>query len=194
VSLSLVADGWYFIEFADGATRFCLPPDWHDSINRHTEGARQRERTTSDNWALSPSPRSPQHAANPAIPFASQSEITSLAYPTSQQSMYTTDVHNSPPSQEPMHTPQSTYTLPPAYAQQLVHSPQQSVYIQQPAYSQDPVYAQQPAYVAPVSSSRTLEQPRGPSITAKDVISGIKLAHRTLKLATDLRDALNDDD
>ncbi|KAI0287696.1 hypothetical protein BC826DRAFT_1108283 [Russula brevipes] len=32
VSLSLVADSWYFIEFADGATRFCLPPDWHDSI------------------------------------------------------------------------------------------------------------------------------------------------------------------
>jgi hypothetical protein len=44
VSLSLFADSWYFIEFSDGATRYFLPPDWHDSIDRYTHG----EETTSD--------------------------------------------------------------------------------------------------------------------------------------------------
>ncbi|KAI0289446.1 hypothetical protein BC826DRAFT_609461 [Russula brevipes] len=50
VSLSLIADTWYFIAFADGGTRFALPPDWHDSINRHTDDAKE---TPSDNRASS---------------------------------------------------------------------------------------------------------------------------------------------
>lgn len=36
VSLSLISDKWYFVEFADGATKFFLPPAWHDSINKFT--------------------------------------------------------------------------------------------------------------------------------------------------------------
>ena len=36
MSLSLIADDWYFIEFADGATSFFLPPARHESINKFT--------------------------------------------------------------------------------------------------------------------------------------------------------------
>ena len=39
VSLSLISDSWYFIEFAGGATNFCLPPAWHDCINKFTAQA-----------------------------------------------------------------------------------------------------------------------------------------------------------
>jgi hypothetical protein len=33
VALSLISASWYFVEFADGATSYTLPPDWHDSVN-----------------------------------------------------------------------------------------------------------------------------------------------------------------
>ncbi len=36
VSLSLVAAEWFFVEFADGATEFVLPPNWHGTLNKHT--------------------------------------------------------------------------------------------------------------------------------------------------------------
>ena len=36
VSLSLIADDWYFVKFADGATSFFLPLAWHESINKFT--------------------------------------------------------------------------------------------------------------------------------------------------------------
>ncbi|KAI9444225.1 hypothetical protein H4582DRAFT_1920219 [Lactarius indigo] len=36
VALSLVAPDWFFIEFADGATQFVLPPSWHTALNKHT--------------------------------------------------------------------------------------------------------------------------------------------------------------
>ncbi|KAF8258389.1 hypothetical protein EI94DRAFT_1815433 [Lactarius quietus] len=36
VSLSLVVADWFFIEFADGLTKFVLPPQWHGTINKHT--------------------------------------------------------------------------------------------------------------------------------------------------------------
>ncbi|KAF8271810.1 hypothetical protein EI94DRAFT_1697828 [Lactarius quietus] len=36
VSLSLVVADWFFIEFADGATKFVLPPQWHDAVNKHS--------------------------------------------------------------------------------------------------------------------------------------------------------------
>ncbi|KAI9458917.1 hypothetical protein BJY52DRAFT_1267932 [Lactarius psammicola] len=36
VALSLVAPDWFFVEFADGATQFVLPPSWHTALNKHT--------------------------------------------------------------------------------------------------------------------------------------------------------------
>ncbi|KAH9174736.1 hypothetical protein EDB89DRAFT_465841 [Lactarius sanguifluus] len=36
VALSLVAPDWFFVEFADGATQFVLPPSWHTTLNKHT--------------------------------------------------------------------------------------------------------------------------------------------------------------
>ncbi|KAI0000643.1 hypothetical protein BJV74DRAFT_127189 [Russula compacta] len=65
VSLSLISDSWYFIEFKDGATRFCLPPDWHESINKYTAramGFRRPKMSTSYNPAPPPSYRPPHHA------------------------------------------------------------------------------------------------------------------------------------
>ena len=36
VSLSLISDSWYFLEFTDGATDFSLPQAWHESLNKFT--------------------------------------------------------------------------------------------------------------------------------------------------------------
>ncbi|KAI0271025.1 hypothetical protein BGY98DRAFT_1189758 [Russula aff. rugulosa BPL654] len=41
VSLSLASPSWYFVQFADGATDFSLPSDWHQSINIYTAQAVQ---------------------------------------------------------------------------------------------------------------------------------------------------------
>jgi hypothetical protein len=80
VSLSLISDSWYFVEFADGATKFFLPPAWHDSINKFTAQAlrsKSPRMTTAFNQAPSPSPlhRPPQRhqgqfgSFNPASPY-----------------------------------------------------------------------------------------------------------------------------
>ena len=41
VSLSLASPSWYFVQFADGATDFSLPSDWHQSINIYSAQAVQ---------------------------------------------------------------------------------------------------------------------------------------------------------
>jgi hypothetical protein len=80
VSLSLVSDSWYFVEFADGATKFFLPPAWHDSINKFTAQALRSKGpriSTAYNRAPSSSPlhRSPQQhrgqfgSFNPTGPY-----------------------------------------------------------------------------------------------------------------------------
>ena len=64
MSLSLISDSWYFIEFEDGATKFCLPPDWHESINKYTARAmrfRPPKKSTSYNPAPPPSHSPPHH-------------------------------------------------------------------------------------------------------------------------------------
>jgi len=56
VSLSLISDSWYFAEFADGTTKFFLPPAWHDSVNKFTAKAmlfRSPKMSTSYNSAPS---------------------------------------------------------------------------------------------------------------------------------------------
>jgi hypothetical protein len=80
VSLSLVSDSWYFVEFADGATKFFLPPAWHDSINKFTAQALRSKGpriSTSYNRVPSTSPlhHSPQQhrgqfgSFNPTSPY-----------------------------------------------------------------------------------------------------------------------------
>ncbi|KAI0289442.1 hypothetical protein BC826DRAFT_970957 [Russula brevipes] len=137
VSLSLVADTWYFIEFADGGTRFVLPPDWHDSINRHTDDAEEK---TSDNLASSSSsPRTRQPASTQEVVYTPRKPVGT------QQPAYT---------EELVYTPRKAIGIQqPAYSQEPLYAPQVSVATQQPAYSQNPVYAarkpvdtQQPAY------------------------------------------------
>ncbi|KAH9958032.1 hypothetical protein BC827DRAFT_622636 [Russula dissimulans] len=39
VSLSLISPTWYFVEFADGATEFFLPPAWHETVNKFSAQA-----------------------------------------------------------------------------------------------------------------------------------------------------------
>jgi hypothetical protein len=57
VSLSLISDSWYFIEFADGATQFFLPPAWHESVNGFTDIAmRGRSLRISTSYNATPSP------------------------------------------------------------------------------------------------------------------------------------------
>lgn len=46
VSLSLVAADWFFIEFADGATQFVLPQDWHGALDKHTALSMRRQGPT----------------------------------------------------------------------------------------------------------------------------------------------------
>lgn len=39
MSLSLISPSWYFVEFADGATKYALPQEWHASIDKHVNRA-----------------------------------------------------------------------------------------------------------------------------------------------------------
>jgi len=39
VSLSLISPSWYFVEFADGATKYDLPQEWHASIDKYVNRA-----------------------------------------------------------------------------------------------------------------------------------------------------------
>jgi hypothetical protein len=124
VSLSLISASWYFIEFADGATEFSLPPTWHSSINSFTTQASRVSApmmTTSYNsGALSHSQSYPQHAqfgsispvdsydgsANPGYtPYASDPYIASTFTGVPQQPVYNiTNVYNSPmPQQQQQH-------------------------------------------------------------------------------------------
>jgi hypothetical protein len=83
VSLSLISDSWYFIEFADGATQFCLPPAWHESVNNFTELAmrsRGPKKSTSYNATPSPLHRSPPQPGqfepfNPGNPFVANPHL-----------------------------------------------------------------------------------------------------------------------
>ena len=104
VSLSLTSRDWYFIEFVDGATDFCLPKDWNNSIIDYTAQAMrvrsQRVTTAYNSGAPVRAHTYPQHAqfgllnpvhsygvvANPGYtPFASNPQ---LAWAFTQQPVY----------------------------------------------------------------------------------------------------------
>jgi len=119
VSLSLISDSWYFVEFADGATAFFLPPAWHDSLNRFTALAfRNKGPRMSTSYNSAPSPHYPHRGEfgsfNPVgqhglgyppgyIPFVANpylaSAFTGMPYP--QAPVYNiTHVHNNPTPQK----------------------------------------------------------------------------------------------
>jgi len=74
VSLSLISSDWYFVQFADGTTKYFLPPAWHENVNKFTaQAVRAKARaatapastgvprmTTAFNIPRSPSPLPPQ--------------------------------------------------------------------------------------------------------------------------------------
>ncbi|KAI0305246.1 hypothetical protein B0F90DRAFT_1815493 [Multifurca ochricompacta] len=120
VSLSLIAPTWFFIEFADGATEFSLPRDWHEPVNRHTAlSARSRGPTmvTAYNNSIplsSPlSPLSSYHGSfSPSSlyypnlgynSFAANPYLSSVFAAPPPQPMYNfTNVYNSVPQTQPM--------------------------------------------------------------------------------------------
>lgn len=56
VSLSLVAADWFFVEFADGATQFVLPQQWHVAVNKYTnQNLRKQMPSMVTSFASSPS-------------------------------------------------------------------------------------------------------------------------------------------
>ena len=116
VSLSLISASWYFIEFADGATEFSLPPTWHSSINSFTtQGSRvnaPRMTTSYNSGALSHSQSYTQHAQSGSISpvnsydgSASDPYIALAFTGVPQQPVYNiTNVYNSPmPQQQQQH-------------------------------------------------------------------------------------------
>ncbi|KAI0287122.1 hypothetical protein BC826DRAFT_73774 [Russula brevipes] len=66
VSLSLISDSWYFVEFADGSTNFVLPLGWHDTVNNvattSTPAQGPKMYTSYNNLAPPPSYYSPIYA------------------------------------------------------------------------------------------------------------------------------------
>jgi len=160
VSLSLVAADWFFVEFADGATQFVLPQQWHGAINKHTS-LNVRKQVTSLNvqnlvptmvtsFNSTPSARatpSPHHSH-----FGSHSSFSPI---------------NSSPNPAPVygHTPYSPnpYVTPYAAVPQFVPSPPQFVPQQPPQFvPQQPQFVPQQPQFVPQQPQFTPQLPQQP--------------------------------
>lgn len=120
VSLSLISDSWYFLEFTDGATEFFLPPAWHESLNKFTalavrnQGPRMSTSYHSAASPLHPSQRAQFGSFNPVgqygranppyhTPFVANPYLASAftGMPHQQAPVYNvTHVYNNPTPQE----------------------------------------------------------------------------------------------
>ena len=123
VSLSLISDSWYFVEFADGATKFFLPPAWHDSINKftalavHNKGPRMSTSCHSVPLPSYPPQRAQFGSFNPVgqygqanplryTPFVANPYLASVfaGMPYQQAPVYNiTHIYNSPMPEEHKH-------------------------------------------------------------------------------------------
>ncbi|KAI0252136.1 hypothetical protein BJV78DRAFT_1153901 [Lactifluus subvellereus] len=114
VALSLISASWFFIEFADGATKYTLPPDWHDSVNGYTALAARNNGpkivTTYNSRPLpSPLPFSPQPGqpgsfglSSGYTPFASNPAPAFTCPPP--PTYYFANVYNAAPQPQPQTT------------------------------------------------------------------------------------------
>jgi hypothetical protein len=121
VSLSLVAADWFFIEFADGATQFVLPPQWHGTINKHASlSVHKPGPTVVTSFASTPS----------STPSATRSAPSSHASRFGSHSMSPLSPHNPSPvhghTPHLGHTPNQAHTPYHAYAPHQAQAPPQA--------------------------------------------------------------------
>lgn len=134
VSLSLVAADWFFVEFADGATQFVMPPQWHPTINKHASlGVRKPGPTMVTSFASTPSSTPSVSRAAP-LPHASRFGSHGSLSPISPHS----------PGPVLGHTPHQAQT---SYQTQTTYQPQTPYQTQIP-YQAQPTYTPNP-YVQP---------------------------------------------
>jgi hypothetical protein len=139
VALSLISPSWYFVEFADGATNYTLPPDWHDSVNGYTAlAARNKGPKISTSYRTMPS-HSPSPSPSPHSPWPGQYGLFSSVSPDGSSAGYTPYASNPYPA--PMFTspPQPVYPSPP---------PPMFTGTPMPIYNITNIYNQQPQTLA----------------------------------------------
>ncbi|KAH9057913.1 hypothetical protein EDB83DRAFT_1033992 [Lactarius deliciosus] len=82
VALSLVAPDWFFVEFADGATQFMLPPSWHTTLNKHTALSVRKPGPTMVSAFNLPTPSAPRPPLPPRTsPHGSHGSFSPLNSP-----------------------------------------------------------------------------------------------------------------
>jgi hypothetical protein len=117
VTLSLVSDSWYFVEFADGSTNFILPPGWHDTVNNVTTMSRRAQAPkmyTSHNLAPPPSYHSPQPVRFGTSPLNRSQGSPDPSYIPLPPSPYHSPIY-AHPSPQPIFI-NNVYNMPPAPA------------------------------------------------------------------------------
>lgn len=186
VSLSLVAADWFFVEFADGATQFVMPPQWHATINKHTSlSVRRPGPTMVTSFASSPSP--------------TVSGFRSISSPSPQTSR-----HGSLSSFSPLspHTPspvlgyqpyqvQTAYQAPAPQTYQAPYTPNpyvQSFAGMQQFVPQPPPLQQQYQPVNVTNVYNTIQEPQKPSNNSSGTVQllggALKVAGALLPLFT----------
>ena len=131
VLLSLIAADWFFVEFADGATQFVMPPQWHPTVNKHASlgVARKPGPTVVTSFASTPS-------STPSLSRAAPS-----AHPSRFKSHGLFGPHNHSPVHG-HHTPHQAQT---SYQTQTTYQTQTSYQAPTPYQTQIP-YQAQPTY------------------------------------------------
>ncbi|KAI0252135.1 hypothetical protein BJV78DRAFT_1281912 [Lactifluus subvellereus] len=116
VALSLISASWFFIEFADGATKFILPPDWHDSVNGYAAlAARNKGPKITTSYNPRPIP-SPSPSPSPHSPWPGQPGSFSPISPYGPSSGYIPFASNPCPAPVFPGAPPPMFASPPPLA------------------------------------------------------------------------------
>ena len=143
-SLSLISAEWFFVEFADGATQYVLPPQWHGDINKHTSLSIRKQSGPTMVTSFNSTPSVPRPPPSPQPPPYG-SHHGSFGFNS------TPSVPRSPPSPHPSmygspgpFSPLSPHIPPSPHSPHIPHSP----------HSPHPVFGHTPytpnPYVAPM--------------------------------------------
>jgi hypothetical protein len=119
-SLSLISADWFFVEFADGATQFVLPPQWHGALNKYISlSVRQQGPTMVTSFSSTPSASRPSLSPRPSL-YGSHGSFSPLnspnLHPVFGHTPYTPNPYvpmytGSPQFVQPPPLPQPTYNV-----------------------------------------------------------------------------------